>query len=154
MRSRSWFPPGATRILFSRDGLSRDSVDTFNAQRDAHLKSPDYFNVRRYPTMTFRSRKVTRVGKGRYTIEGDLMIHGKRRRVVAQATRGTTGADPFGGFRTGGNVVFTINRRDFGITHMPKTIVGDEIRIDLYWEALEKSSVQRYLANLKKATGG
>ena len=130
------------------------SVDTFNAARDAHLKIPDYFNAKRYPTMTFRSQTVKPAGDGRYTIVGDLIIHGKTRRITAIGTRGTTGQDPFGGYRTGGNVTFTVNRRDFGITHMPKELVGDEIRVDLYLEALEKSTVQTYLTNLRKATAG
>ena len=130
------------------------SVDTFNAQRDAHLKSPDYFNAKRYRTMTFKSRTVKPVGSGRYEVSGELTIHGKTRKVIASATRGTTGKDPFGGYRTGGNVTFTINRRDFGITHMPSSLVGDEISIDLYWEALEKSTVDTYVTNLRKATGG
>ena len=134
--------------------IAVDSVDTFSAARDAHLKSPDYFNAKRYRQMMFKSRSVRRIGEGRYEIVGDLTIHGKRRTIKAQATRGTTGKDPFGGYRTGGNVTFTINRRDFGITHMPSELVGDVIEIDLYWEALEKSTVSTYLANLRKATGG
>ncbi|MEL6189256.1 MAG: YceI family protein [Myxococcota bacterium] len=130
------------------------SVDTFNAARDAHLKSPDYFNARRYPKMTFRSSAVKQVAEGRYELTGKLQIRGQTKTITVAATRGTTGKDPFGGFRTGGNVTFTIDRRAFGITHMPKELVGDEITIDLYWEALEKSSVETYFANLRKATGG
>ena len=134
--------------------IAVDSVDTFSGPRDAHLKSPDYFNVKRYPKMTFKSTQVTAKGKGRYAIEGKLTIHGRTRTVVAQGVRGTTGKDPFGGYRTGGNVTFTINRRDFGITHMPNALVGDTIEVDLYWEALEKSTVETYFAGLKKALGG
>ena len=51
-------------------------------------------------------------------------------------------------------MTFTVDRRDFGITHMPSALVGDQISVDLYWEALEKSTMQTYLANLRKATGG
>ena len=134
--------------------ISTDSVDTFNEARDAHLKSPDYFNAKRYPRMTFKSRKVRKTSDGNYEIEGDLSIHGKTKRVTASATRGSTGKDPFGGYRTGGNVSFEINRRDFGITHMPNELVGDVIKVDLYWEALEESSVDIYFSNLRKATGG
>ncbi|MEL6195735.1 MAG: YceI family protein [Myxococcota bacterium] len=134
--------------------IAVDSVDTFNTARDTHLKSPDYFNAKRYPKMTFRSTDVKKVGSGKYRITGDLSIHGKKKRVTVSATRGTTGKDPFGGYRTGGNVTFNLNRRDFGITHMPKELVGDEIAIDIFWEALEKSTVETYIANLRKATGG
>ncbi|MEL7370470.1 MAG: YceI family protein, partial [Myxococcota bacterium] len=60
------------------------SVDTFNAKRDAHLKSPDYFNAKRYRKMTFRSRDVRSLGGGRYKITGDLTIRGQRRRITAE----------------------------------------------------------------------
>lgn len=134
--------------------IAVNSLDTFSAPRDAHLKSPDYFNARRFPKMKFVSRSIKAEAKGRYLIEGRLTIHGQTKNVKAIGTRGTTGKDPFGGYRTGGNVRFTINRRDFGITHMPSSLVGDEIAVDLYWEALEKSTIETYMANLAKAIGG
>ena len=71
--------------------IAVESVDTFNAQRDAHLKSPDYFNAKRYRTMTFRSRQIRPVGEGRYEIVGDLTIHGTKRRITATGTRGHDG---------------------------------------------------------------
>ena len=81
-----------------------NSVETWHPARDIHLKSPDFFNVKRYPKMKFKSSKVTKTGPGKYDIEGDLTIHGITKTLKVKGTQGTVGKDPFGGYRTGGNV--------------------------------------------------
>lgn len=131
-----------------------NSIETWHDARDAHLKSPDYFNVKRYPKMKFKSRKVTKLSNEKYEIDGDITLHGVKKRIKATGTRGSIGKDPFGGHRTGGNVYFTINRRDFGMTHMPNEIVGDKVEVDFFWEALEKSTVEAYQTGLQKALSG
>lgn len=131
-----------------------NSIDTYHPARNAHLKSSDFFNSKRYPQMTFKSTKILFKKKGLYEVEGDLTIHGKTKKVNAKVTRGFTGKDPFGGHGTGGNVYLTINRRDFGMSQMPATLVGDKVEIDLFWEALEKSTVKTYEEGLKKALSG
>jgi len=131
-----------------------DSIDTYHPARDAHLKSPDFFNSKRYPQVTFKSTKVLFKKKGLYEVEGNLTIHGKTKKVNAKVTRGFTGKDPFGGYGTGGNVYLTINRRDFGMGQMPATLVGDKVEIDVFWESLEKSTVKAYEEGLKKALSG
>lgn len=131
-----------------------NSVETWHPTRDAHLKSPDFFNVKRYPKMKFKSTKVIKKGPGKYEIEGDITIHGVTKRIKVKGTQGTVGKDPFGGYRTGGNVYLSLKRRDFGMNHMPDEIVGNEVEIDLFWEALEEGSIAAYEAGLKKALSG
>ncbi|MDW8131564.1 MAG: YceI family protein [Bryobacterales bacterium] len=93
------------------------SIDTREPKRDAHLRSPDFFDAEKFPTMTFRSTSVTPVGPGRYRLSGDLTIRGITRPVVfevegpGQPVRGMGGE-----LRTGATATAKINRKDFGIT--------------------------------------
>ncbi|MCS7316093.1 MAG: YceI family protein [Bryobacteraceae bacterium] len=93
------------------------SIDTREPKRDAHLRSPDFFDAEKFPTMTFRSTSVTPVGPGRYRLSGELTIRGITRPVVfevegpGQPVRGMGGE-----LRTGATATAKINRKDFGIT--------------------------------------
>ena len=116
------------------------SLDTGNEQRDAHVRSADFFDVERYPTMTYRSLAVRPDGDG-YHVEGELTLHGVTRPVVLRLELNGFTPDPFGGVRAGFSAKGQLSRRDFGIdisTPMDGggVVVSDKVEIDLEIEAV------------------
>jgi len=91
------------------------SVDTGNADRDAHLRTPDFFDIEKYPTITFVSRKVEKVDGDVYTLIGDLTINDKTNPVAVEFELTGTSVDPWGGFRAGFEGRTTVNRRDWDL---------------------------------------
>jgi polyisoprenoid-binding protein YceI len=116
-----------------------DSIDTRQPQRDAHLKSPDFFDVANFPTITFRSVSVDDAfGDGSaYRLRGNLTIHGVTKEVVLDATlEGRVNNDGYGNRRAGFSATGRLNRRDFGLTwnqalEAGGVVVGDEVRITI-----------------------
>jgi len=113
------------------------SIETRDAQRDAHLKSEDFFHVEKFPTLTFQSTAISRVGDGELSVEGDLTIRGVTRKVVF-AVEGPTAPtkDPWGNTRIGVSAITKINRKDFGLVwnaalEAGGILVGDEVTITL-----------------------
>jgi polyisoprenoid-binding protein YceI len=93
------------------------SLETRDPQRDAHLKSADFFDVEKFPTLSFKSTRITIVGDGELAVEGDLTIHGVTRKVVFTAEGPTPPAkDPWGNTRVAISASTKINRKDFGLT--------------------------------------
>jgi polyisoprenoid-binding protein YceI len=114
------------------------SVDTRNSSRDKDLLSENFFNVAKYPTMTFQSKKVERVGEGKYKVTGDLMLHGVTREVTLDVDGPSASIkDPWGNTRRGLSATTKINRNDFGIT-ADAGMVGNEITITLDIEMVKK----------------
>jgi polyisoprenoid-binding protein YceI len=119
------------------------SIDTRNADRDAHLKSADFFDVATFPTLTFVSTRVTPTGAGELAVEGDLTIHGVTRSVVFAVDGPTPAAkDPWGNTRVGLSATTKINRKDFGLTwnaalETGGVLVGDEVTITLDVQAVQ-----------------
>jgi polyisoprenoid-binding protein YceI len=113
------------------------SINTREEQRDAHLKSADFFDVEKFPTLTFKSTRVTRVADGELAVAGDLTIHGVTRNMVFNVEGPTAAAkDPWGNLRRGLSATAKINRKDFGLTwnsalEAGGLLVGDEITITL-----------------------
>jgi len=113
------------------------SIDTRDADRDAHLKSPDFFDVANYPTLSFKSTDVSRSDGGDVAVAGDLTIRGVTRRVVFQVDGPTSPAkDPWGNTRLGLSATTRIKRADFGLTwnaalEAGGILVGDEVTITL-----------------------
>ncbi len=113
------------------------SVDTREAQRDAHLKSADFFDVEKFPTLSFKSTRVTRTGDGELAVTGDLTIHGVTREVEFAVEGPTPPAkDPWGNTRVGLSATTRIRRKDFGLTWNAALetggfLVGDEVTISL-----------------------
>lgn len=90
------------------------SIDTREEKRDAHLRSPDFFDAEKFPKMIFTSKKV--VGQGdRFQVVGDLTLHGVTREVTLDVTREGTGKDPWGNERVGFSATGALNRSDFGL---------------------------------------
>jgi polyisoprenoid-binding protein YceI len=120
--------------------IKLDSIDTRNEQRDNHIRSADFFEVEKYPTMTYRSTGLSGNGEN-WTIEGELSLHGVTRPVPLSLELNGFATDPYGGQRVGFSATTEINRRDFGIDiSMPMdgggVVVGDKISITLEVEAV------------------
>ena len=113
------------------------SIETRDAQRDGHLKSPDFFDAEKYPTITFKSNTVKATGNGSGTVEGDLTIHGVTKRVTLDVEGPTApGKDPWGNTRVAVTATTKISRKDFGLTwnaplETGGILVGDEVTITL-----------------------
>ena len=113
------------------------SIETREAQRDAHLKSADFFDVEKFPTLTFKSTRISQVGDGELSMAGDLTLHGVTRPVVFTVEGPTApGKDPWGNTRMGASATTKINRKDFGLTwnaalETGGILVGEEVTITL-----------------------
>jgi polyisoprenoid-binding protein YceI len=120
------------------------SVNTRDAKRDDHLRSADFFDVAKYPTMTFRSKQVWREA-GKLKVKGDLTLHGVTREVVLDVDGPTPEVkDPWGSSRIGASATTKISRKDFGITWNKSldtggVVVGDEVQITIDVEAVRKA---------------
>jgi polyisoprenoid-binding protein YceI len=118
------------------------SIDTRDAQRDAHLKSADFFEAEKYPHITFTAKlPIARSGR-EFTLIGDLTLHGVTREVALEVTEEGRGKDPWGGERLGFSATTTIKRSEFGLTwnqalETGGVLVGDDIRISLDLELLK-----------------
>lgn len=102
-------------ISFTADAAS---INTEDEKRDGHLKSPDFFDVAKYPTITFKSTSMKKSGKGSntYDLEGELTMHGVTKKVKLMAIGASkTVKDPWGNIKNGFRVTGTINRKDFGL---------------------------------------
>jgi polyisoprenoid-binding protein YceI len=120
------------------------TIDTREAQRDTHLKSADFFDVEKFPTLTFKSTRVTDVKAGAFKLTGDLTIHGVTREVVLDVTSEGEAKDPWGGQRAGYSATTKIKRSDFGLTwnqvlEAGGLTVGDEIKISLDLQVVKSS---------------
>ncbi len=112
------------------------SIDTRQPDRDAHLRSADFFEVEAFPAMTFKSTRVEPLGGDSLRVVGQLTIRDTTREVVLNVTPEGRGPDPWGGERAGFSATAKINRRDFGLTwnQVLETggfVVGDEIKISI-----------------------
>jgi polyisoprenoid-binding protein YceI len=113
------------------------SIETRDAQRDAHLKSADFLEVEKFPALSFKSTRVSLVRDGELAVEGDLTIRGITRKVVFTVEGPTPPAkDPWGNTRVAVSATTKINRKDFGLTwntalETGGILVGDEVTITL-----------------------
>ena len=119
-----------------RSSSSAASITTDNETRDKHLRSADFFDVAKFPVITFKSTAVKEVSKGKLEVTGDLTMHGVTKRVTFPITN--AGTQP--GMRPGSVVAgfvdgaLTLNRQDFGVSY-GKGLVGDDVAIELNVEA-------------------
>ena len=121
------------------------SVNTREPQRDEHLRSPDFFDVAKYPSLTFRSKRVERFGAENFKLTGDLTIHGVTK-VVTFDVEGPTASvkDPWGNIRAGVAASAKINRKDFGLvwnalTEAGGLVVGEEVKITIEAELIQQA---------------
>jgi polyisoprenoid-binding protein YceI len=122
--------------------LDVNSISTRVADRDVHLRSADFFDAAKYPTITFRSTKVARAGKERLAITGDLTLHGVTRPVTLDAVASPEVKGMGGETRRGFSATTKISRRDFGLTWNKLVeagpAIGDEVVITLDIEAVKE----------------
>lgn len=123
--------------------IDADSIDTREAQRDAHLKSADFFDVEKFPKLTFKSTQVSDVKGDNFKLQGDLTIHGVTRPVTLEVTAEGRGKDPWGGERAGFTARTQIKRSDYGLTwnqalETGGLLVGDDIKINLDVELVKQ----------------
>jgi polyisoprenoid-binding protein YceI len=120
------------------------SVNTGHAKRDEHLRSPDFFDVTQYPTITFVSKKAIKAGMNKLKVIGNLTIHGTTKEITVDVEGPTPEVkDPWGNFRRGATATANINRRDFGLTWNKALdsgglVVGDEVNIYVEVELVRK----------------
>jgi polyisoprenoid-binding protein YceI len=113
------------------------SITTNEDQRDAHLRSADFLDVEKFPTLTFRSTRVESAGEGEVKLAGDLTIHGVTRPVVLDVEGlAPEGKDPWGNIRSGATARTKIKRSDFGLSWNAALetggfLVGDDVKIEL-----------------------
>ena len=119
--------PAKTQIEATLDATT---VNTRIEMRDKDLRSPNFFDVAKYPTITFKSKKTEAAGEGKLKITGDLTIHGVTKEVVLDVDGPTKPVNAMGGVRMGAEATTKINRRDFGVNGAPG-VAGDEISIIL-----------------------
>ena len=118
------------------------SVDTREPQRDAHLRSADFFDAETYPTIAFHSRRVEPAAGG-WSLTGDLTIHGVTRDVTLDVASEGLGRDPWGNDRAGFSAKGKISRKDFGLVwnqllETGGVAVGDEVKISIDTELVAK----------------
>lgn len=120
--------PAASRVEVT---VPVASISTTNSVLDGELKAPDWFDAAKYPTMTFRSTKVTQTGPGRASVAGELTLHGVTRPVVLDARFKGAGVNPLSkAYTVGFDATGKIKRSEFGVTkYVP--LVGDEVELIL-----------------------
>ena len=120
------------------------SIDTRQEQRDAHIRSADFFDADNHPQMTFRSTAVRTDGAD-WTVEGELTLKGNTKPVVLNLELNGFGPDAYGGYRAGFSAKTEINRNDFGVDiKMPMdgggVVVGDKVTVELEIEAVLRAA--------------
>ncbi len=133
--------PNSVQVNVTIDAAS---INTRVEKRDAHLKSPAFLDVPKYPAIAFKSTKIEPAGQGKWKMTGDLTIHGVTRPVVLDVDGPTPPIkDPYGKTRAGASATTKINRKDFGLTwNQPMetggVLVGDEVSISIEVEAVKQ----------------
>ena len=133
--------PAASKVDVSIDV---STIDTRQEQRDAHLRSPDFFDVANHPSMHFVSKRVDGNVNGEFKVVGDLTIRGTTREVTLDATAEGRGKDPWGNQRAGFNAKGKINRSEFGLTwnqalEAGGVAVSDEVKLLIDVELVQQN---------------
>lgn len=133
----------------SRVDVSIDagSIDTGTADRDQHLKSPDFFDVAQFPTLTFKSSRIEALGGDRYRVHGDLTIKDVTREVILESEFSGRAKDPWGNDRVAFTAKASIDRRDFGLKwnqalETGGVVVGERVDIELDVQAIKAAATQ------------
>lgn len=121
------------------------SIDTGEADRDEHLRSPDFFEVAKYPAITFKSATVVPKSKTQFDVTGDLTMHGVTRRITLPVTFLGFGRDPRGNEKAGFEIATTLDRKDYNITwnrllDEGGLLLGDEVKVTIELEVGRKAA--------------
>ena len=126
--------------------IDATTIDTSEPKRDEDLKSDKFFDVAKYPTITFKAKNIERVSSGKLKIVGDLTIHGVTKEVVLDV-EGPTGPikDPWGNTRVAASAATKVNRQDYGVKWNANidgggVVVGDDVNITIDIEMVKKAA--------------
>jgi len=124
--------------------IDASTVETGDATRDGHLKSPDFLEVDKYPKLTFKSTGVRYIAGEKWELTGDLTIHGVTRPVVLDLEINGVGRDPYGNVKVGFSASTTINREDWGLVYNAVletggVMVGKDVHVEIDVEAAAKA---------------
>jgi polyisoprenoid-binding protein YceI len=153
-KTRGQFNRWQGRLKLVPEKLANSSVEvtidaativTGDEQRDTHLRSADFLDSEKFPTLTFRSTRVEDLGGGNLRIVGDLTIHGTTREVVLEAEYGGSAKDPWGNNRAGFGARTSIDRTDFGLKwnmalEAGGIVVGNKVDIEIEVEAVQAAA--------------
>lgn len=122
------------------------SINTRDAKRDGHLRSPDFFDVEKYPTITFKSTKITPLGNNEYRVTGNLTLHGITKEETFHAEYSGQVKDLYGMQRAAFNVTGKINRKDYGLNwnvalETGGVLVAEEVKIEIDLAVVQKAAV-------------
>jgi polyisoprenoid-binding protein YceI len=131
------------KSLTAQSTIQAASINTGIEKRDNHLRSPDFFDVQKFPTLAFKSSSGSDVKEATAKLKGDLTIHGVTKPVVLDIEFGGIAKDPWGNERAGLTAKTRINRKDFGLTWNQALeaggfLVGDDVDIELNIEGIAK----------------
>lgn len=116
--------------------VKTDSLDTNNVKRDAHIKGPEFFDVEKFPTLSFKSTGSKKTGEHAFDVTGDISFHGVKKTVTVPVTH--TGTSDVFGHRVGFETTFTIKRSDYGVgAYVEQGTLGDEVTFTVALEATE-----------------
>jgi polyisoprenoid-binding protein YceI len=129
--------PSRSSVAFT---IQAASIDTGTPDRDAHLRSEDFFHVEKYPTVTFASTAIKALGGNDYEVTGDLTMRGVTKRITLPVIFQGKAKDPWGNEKLGFEAETTINRKDYGLVWNAALetggfLVGDEVRISVSIQA-------------------
>jgi len=135
--------PGKAKSGSAEALIKTASIDTANEKRDAHLRGPDFFNVKEFPEIRFEGRKVKMLGKKKGKLHGELTMRGITRPTVLDLEFHGVVNDPRGDERAGFTATTTIDRTDYGITwnkamDQGGLVVGEEVEITLEIEGIRR----------------
>ena len=127
--------------------IDATSIDTRVADRDAHLRSADFFDVEKYPDLTFTAAEIKPAGGGRFELLGDLTIKGTTKRVSLAVEDAGRATDPWGNTRAVFSAKGSISRKEFGLTwnqalETGGVMVGDQVEIEIDIEAVKQADAK------------
>jgi polyisoprenoid-binding protein YceI len=134
--------PAASSVEFT---IQASSIDTGNANRDQDLRSANFFEVEKYPTITFKSEKIAAKGKDSYDVTGDLTMHGVTKKVTLPVEFLGFVKDPWGNDRGGFEISTTLNRKDFNLVwnkalDQGGMLLGDDVKVNVNLEVVKKKA--------------
>lgn len=124
--------------------IKTESVDTKQKDRDAHLRSSEFFDTAQFPKIIFDSTSFSKAGSDEYTLEGELEMHGVRKPVKLQVEYGGVGQDGYGNTKAGFEVTGKVNRKEFGLTYNALTetgglTLGEDIKLIINIQLLKQA---------------
>lgn len=123
--------------------IQATSIDTGNRNRDEHLRSPDFFDVAKFPTITFKSTSIKERSKDLYDVTGDFTMHGVTKRITLPVQFLGFGRGPGGGEKAGFEINTTVNRKDYGVVWNRNldeggVLLGDDVKVTINLELNKK----------------